>query len=109
MTYYGYPDWLARAQKRESERIDIKWVRLAFVSAILTFALSSLQGCGTPGYIRAEAIDTTVRGMVERHDAYTVSDPALSDLERRVYLRDGELLLQLLDEAQAPSEASPDE
>lgn len=49
--------------------------------------------------IRASAIDESLRGVVERHAAYTEVDASLSDLEKRVNLRDGTLLIEILDEA----------
>ena len=71
--------------------------------ALIAFAL--LVGCGTPGYIRADAIEDTLMGVMERHDFYVSSDPDLSDLSKRVSLRDTELLRRLLEEAQDPEAA----
>ncbi len=62
-----------------------------------------LVGCGTPGFIRADAIEGTVKRLVDRHDVYVEADPSLSDLQKRVNKRDGELLLLLLEESQKPT------
>lgn len=75
--------------------------------------LLMLVGCGAPGYIKASAIDGTLRRVIERHDAYTDADPALDEklgkskkdkqarvLQYRTNKRDTELLLELLDEVQ---------
>lgn len=77
---------------------------LALVLCGAVTALLVLTGCGTPGYVRADAIEGTVRGLVQRHDAYVEADESLSDLDRRIHLRDGELLLRLIEEAQRPTE-----
>lgn len=61
----------------------------------LAFALA-FAGCSG---IQASAIDGSLRGIVSRHKAYTEADTSLSDLERRVNLRDGELLIDILEEA----------
>ena len=64
----------------------------------------ALAGCGTPGYIRADAIESTVGHIIKRHDAYVDADPTLDDLERRIYKRDGDLLKVLFAEAKQPTE-----
>lgn len=73
------------------------------------WALIFLIGCGTPGYIRADAIEGTVTAIIDRHDAYVDNDPSLKELERRIYKRGGELIKMLIEEAQRPSEAPEEE
>jgi hypothetical protein len=63
-----------------------------------------MLGCGTPGYVKASAIEPTVTRIIHRHNAYVQADPAISDLERGASLRDGELILKVLAEAQKPTE-----
>lgn len=70
----------------------------------LLLSLILLVGCGTPGYIKASAIEDTVRNVVKRHDAYVEQDKTLKPLEKRIYKRDGLLLLEALKEAQKPTE-----
>lgn len=69
------------------------------LGAILVAFVLSSTGCGAPGYIRADAIQGTMKRVIGRHQVYTQMDPALSDLQKRANMRDGELLDQLLDEA----------
>jgi len=57
------------------------------------------------GMVRVGAIAPTVRALVERHDAYVTADPALedpatNDMLRRNYLRESEILLGILTEAE---------
>lgn len=59
-------------------------------------------GCGTPGYIKASAIEGTLVRLIDRHDVYVEADASLSEPQRRANLRDGTLLKKLLSEAQAP-------
>lgn len=77
---------------------------LALMLCGVAAALLVLTGCGTPGYVRADAIEGTVKGLVQRHDAYVGADESLSELTRRIHLRDGELLLRLIEEAQKSKE-----
>ena len=66
---------------------------------LLGFIAVFCCGCMT-GMIRAEAVDGTLRAVAGRHDKYITADSTLVDIERRIYLRDTELLTHLLDEAQ---------
>lgn len=66
------------------------------ISLIILVALTS---CST-NMIQVSAIANSVADISERHDAYVQADPNLSDLERDVYLRDTELLLYVIEEAQ---------
>jgi len=75
----------------------------------LVLCLFLLVGCGTPGYIKAEAIEKTVLGLVNRHDAYVDVDASLSPLEKRVFKRDGDLLRILFAEAKNPTEPKEEE
>lgn len=67
------------------------------IAACVLIALS--VGCGAPGMIRATAVEGTLRRVIERHEIYTKDNDNLSNLQRRVDLRDGELLSRVLDEA----------
>ena len=58
-----------------------------------------LSGCGTQGYIKAEAVKGPLLRLVKRHDVYMEKDKTLSPLKRRVNKRDGALLLKLCAEA----------
>lgn len=64
---------------------------------LLLLLLSS--GCAPQGYVRADAIDGTLRRVIKRHDSYTEADKELKPFNKRLNLRDTELLLKLLDEA----------
>jgi hypothetical protein len=61
------------------------------------------SGCATSGTIRAAAVDSTFRRVADRHDKYINADPTLSDLEKRVDLRDTAVLRGVLDEANKPT------
>lgn len=63
-------------------------------------------GCYGSGVIKADAVSGTLTRVVERHQAYVAKDEALTELQRRVALRDGELLLKVVQEAQSPSTSS---
>ncbi len=82
-----------------------KRLRLTAVILVLLAAV----GCGTPGYIKAEAIEGSVGKLIKRHDAYVDADPTLSDLERRVYKRDGDVLKVVFAEAKQPTEETEEE
>ena len=58
-------------------------------------------GCSPAGYIRADAVDGTLRRVVRRHKTYTKADESLTELERKLNLRDGELLIETLNAAKA--------
>jgi hypothetical protein len=67
----------------------------------LTLALCSLvavAGCQS-GTIQAAAVDGAFRRVAARHDVYVASDPLLSPLEKRIDLRDTELLRGVLNAA----------
>ena len=64
----------------------------------LLLCLILTTGCAS-GMIRAEAIEGTLRRTLHRHQTYTKNNETLSDLQRRVDLRDGELLERVLDAA----------
>jgi len=64
-------------------------------------AILSASGCCGQGVIRAEAVDGTMRRLIERHDRYTHADSTLTPLQRRANLRDGAVVINLLDEAKA--------
>lgn len=61
-------------------------------------ALVLLAGC-TSGMITATAVDTPMRKVAARHDAYINADTKLSPVEKSVYLRDTAELIQILDAA----------
>jgi len=69
----------------------------------LVVLLLMLTGCGSPGYVRADAIEGTVKRIAERHDAYTVAAVASGHVTKKqgkVDLRDTALLLKLIKTAQ---------
>lgn len=65
---------------------------------LLTLTLA-LAACTPPHTIRAEALDPVLRRVVVRHQDYVDQDQTMDELERRIALRDGALLLLVLDEA----------
>lgn len=75
----------------------------------LLISLVLLCGCGTPGYIRADAIDGTVKRIRQRHDFYVKADSELAPLERRANLRDTELLETALNEAKKAEDGDDNE
>lgn len=72
---------------------------------LLIACLLLTTGCAT-GMIRATAIEGTLRRTLHRHQTYTENNESLSSLQRRVDLRDGELLERVLDEALEKEDAS---
>jgi len=85
-------------------RLIARWaVALAIVLFLMLFGFT---GCAArEGYVQARSMEATLRGLVRRHERYTKADKTLSPLEKRVNLRDGELLIRLVEEAQeTPSE-----
>lgn len=76
---------------------------MALALGIATMMLC-IPGCGAPGYIRAEAIQGTLRRVIARERVYTTNDASLSDQEKRINLRDGELLEAALDTALSAGE-----
>lgn len=75
--------------------------RLFLALVGLAVSASLLSGCAatSKGTIRASEVDATMRGVIERHNAYVVADEALSQPERSTYLTSSALVLNLLDEA----------
>lgn len=96
--------WLVpEAASKNSDPTARPWGRSMAVLALA----GVLTSCTPPSnYIRSEAVDGPFRGVADRHDAYVNADESLDDLERRIYLRDTELLRRLLDEA-VPAAAEP--
>jgi hypothetical protein len=62
-------------------------------------ALLSLTGCCPQKTISADAIAGPLNRVSDRHDGYAEKDPDLDEVERRIYLRDTELLRQVLEES----------
>lgn len=73
----------------------------AFAACLAVFLLT---GCAGPGMIDSANVDGTLRDVLDRHDAYVDTDEGLSDLERRAYLRDAQLLREVLNEARSARE-----
>lgn len=73
------------------------------VVTLLTLSLLALGGCCSRGYMHVDTLAGIIEPVAERHDAYVAEDAALSDLERRTYLRSTELLRKALLEAQEVS------
>lgn len=70
----------------------------------LIVMLLMLAGCSSPGYVRADAIEGTLKRVAERHDAYTVAAVASGHVTKkqgRVDLRDTKLLLKLIETAKS--------
>jgi hypothetical protein len=84
--------------------IRAAWNVAQYVIVPLSFFLliASVVGCTGPGVIQAQAIDGSVRRVADRHDEYVQRDQFMSELERRIALRDTELLRKVLDEAKVP-------
>lgn len=73
--------------------------KLTRITAALLLALALAPGCVPKGYIRAESLKPTLESALERHDHYVTTDEDLSALERRIHLRDSEVLRLAFDEA----------
>jgi len=70
------------------------------VKMILPFAALAICGlAGCSGMIKASQVKIPMNGIMDRHDAYIEADAAMSDLQRRIYLRDSEIIRGVLDEA----------
>ena len=64
-----------------------------------------LPGC-TKGTVRASELLPSFRDVRARHDAYVLKDESLNPTERRIYLRDTELIHRILEEAASDGEAT---
>lgn len=71
-----------------------RYKKLVFIPLLLC-----TQGCLCSGHVRVEAIQGSVKRLVARHDTYIQADPTLSEVKKRVYLRTGIILLDLLNTA----------
>lgn len=94
-----------RVMRQRSD--TMKWSTLVLCSIAAFLGLLVLTGCGTPGYVRADAIDGTLFRTLDRHDAYVREDESLSDLQKRTDLRDSELLRRVVTEAKQPQGGEP--
>jgi len=68
---------------------------LALVCLVLLVGLL-LSGCALPGTVRTEEVRPLAELIVERHQRYVTADPALTPDQRRLYLRSGEILREVL-------------
>ena len=66
---------------------------------LMALPLLFLGACATD-MIQVDAIADSVALISERHDLYVLNDQGLSDDERRIFLRDTELLGLVIEEAQ---------
>lgn len=73
---------------------------------LLLVTLLAFAGCTANGKISADAIDSSVTAVCDRHDAYVSDDPRLSDADKATFLRSSALLKKVVAEAKA-SETSP--
>ena len=55
--------------------------------------------CVLPGSIPADSTRPTVYRLLDRHDAYVSADTLLVDIDRRLALRDSELIRLVYEEA----------
>lgn len=62
--------------------------------------LTPLAGCASKGMVHVDSIAVPMRAVAERHDAYVNADESLSDLEKRVFLRSSQILLEVIDAAE---------
>ena len=60
--------------------------------------LLTLAGC-SQGMVRVDAIEDLTEQVASRHDVYVNSDEALSEAQKRTYLRSTELLREVIREA----------
>lgn len=91
-----------RVMRQRSD--TVKWSTIVLCALAVFLSLLALTGCGTPGYVRADAIEGTLNRALDRHDAYVREDESLSDLQKRTDLRDSELLRRVVKEAKQPQE-----
>lgn len=68
--------------------------------AFLLMLAIMTSGCVPKGYVKAEAIKPSIDLIRGRHDTYVEKDPDLTEVEKRTYLRTGEILDKVLQEAQ---------
>lgn len=66
-----------------------------------------MPGCAPKQQVNAAAIDVMVRDMAARDKAYINADKTLSDLQKRTYLRTGEILTGIMDEAMGRNVTTP--
>ena len=64
-------------------------------------AAACLSGCGSKGMIQASAVDTSMRVVASRHDAYVAADDTLTAEQKATYLRSSEIVVRVLDEAKS--------
>jgi len=67
--------------------------------ALVLCACTSLGACAQRYSIDARAIDGVARPVLDRHDAYVLTDQDITDLQREINLRDSALVRELLDTA----------
>lgn len=66
------------------------------------------QGCAPKKSINAEAIDVGMTGIIDRHQDYVRGDTTLDPADQATFLRTGDLMQGLLDEAmQRPATPAP--
>jgi hypothetical protein len=76
------------------------------LAPLALLALVLLAGCGATG-INPAAVDGAFRRVAARHDAYIQADNDLSPIEKRIDLRDTELLRGVLDAAKKTPATQP--
>jgi len=74
-------------------------LRSSIVLACSTLFALGFAGCANKGMIRVGAIEPSVSLVAQRHDAYVINDPTLSEAEKQTYLMTTELLNKVILEA----------
>lgn len=90
-----------RLRPTKDQSLGVSFWAMLLAGTVLSLLLS---GCGTPGYVRVDAIEGTLNRVMDRHDVYVERDHDLSSAQQKRNLRDTELLRKLLAEAQEPTE-----
>lgn len=78
---------------------------MKYLAPIAFTALVLIAGCATG--INPAAVDGAFRRVADRHDRYVNADALLSPLEKRIDLRDTELLRGVLDAAKKTPATQP--
>lgn len=61
--------------------------------------LLGLAGCAPTGYVKASEIEPLYLHVDKRHDAYVKNDPALTEAQRKRFLRSSAIMRLVLEEA----------
>lgn len=103
--------WVGRVRARQPVALGATGPKLTSAAA-MAFLLLTVTGCagmagGGTGSLRVAAVEGAFRRVAIRHDNYVNVDPSLTPLERRIDLRDTELLRAAIEAAKGQPTTRP--